>query len=85
MVLAQELFTVLDRRLPPKLRNLSDRPEGSQPNPLKPNEDRVGTISSGSGEVDIVVERVERAASAPLWLFSRKTLDAVPELFDKAA
>ncbi len=83
VVLAQELFTVLDRRLPPKLRNLSDRPEGSQPNPLKPNEDRVGTISSGSGEVDIVVERVERAASAPLWLFSRKTLDAVPELFEE--
>jgi MscS family membrane protein len=28
--LAQQLFTVLDRRLPPRLQELSDSPEGSQ-------------------------------------------------------
>src|ERR1700704_1124345 len=43
--LARQLFTVLDRRLPPKLPDLSERPEGSQSNPLRPNEDRAGTIS----------------------------------------
>src|SRR6266404_1881444 len=61
--LARQLFTVLDRRLPPKLPDLSERPEGSQSNPLKPNEDRVG---SGSW-----------------WLFSRETLDSVPELYEE--
>src|SRR5258708_3178764 len=45
--LARQLFTVLDRRLPPKLPDLSERPEGSQSDPLRPNADRVGTISGG--------------------------------------
>jgi len=81
--LARQLFTVLDRRLPPKLPGLSERPEGSQSNPLKPNEDRVGTISGGSGDVDIVLERVDREASGSWWLFSRETLDSVPELYEE--
>src|SRR4029077_17567109 len=57
-VLAHQLFTVLDRRLPPRLNQLSDKPEGSLSDPLKPNQDLVGTISSGDHNVDIYVERV---------------------------
>src|SRR4029453_11985950 len=34
--LALKLFPVLDSRLPPRLNELSDRPEGSLANPLKP-------------------------------------------------
>src|SRR5262245_54929962 len=37
--LAQKLFAVLDTRLPPRVNELSDRPEGSLPNPLKPYQD----------------------------------------------
>ncbi|HEY2462638.1 MAG TPA: mechanosensitive ion channel family protein [Steroidobacteraceae bacterium] len=78
--LARQLFTVLDRRLPPKLPGLSELPEGSRSNPLRPDEDRVGTIDGAGGDVDILLERVDRGAG-PLWLFSRKTLEAVPELY----
>jgi MscS family membrane protein len=59
---------------------LSDRPEGSLPFPARPDEDLVGTIHG----VDIVVERLDRMGSGSLWLFSRKTLDAVPGLYEQA-
>jgi MscS family membrane protein len=81
--LAQQLFTVLDRRLPPKLPDLSEKPEGSRSNALRPDEDRVGTISGSSGDVDIVVERVDRGAAGLVWLFSKKTLDSVPALYEE--
>ena len=63
LTLAQQLFTVLDRRLPPRLAHLSEKPEGSLADPLKSNEERVGTISSDNGNVDIVLERVDRGKS----------------------
>jgi hypothetical protein len=31
--------------------------------------------------LEIVVERVNRGASGPVWLFSRKTLDAIPDVY----
>jgi MscS family membrane protein len=79
--LAQQLFTVLDRRLPPKLPLLSDKPEGSLSGRLRHNENLVGTIRRDSGDVDIVLERVEREPSGPLWLFSSKTPEAIPDLY----
>jgi MscS family membrane protein len=82
-VLAHQLFVVLDRRLPPTLNQLSDKPEGSLSNPLKPDQDPVGTINSENGNVDIFVERVDRGKSGSLWLFSSKTLDSIPDLYDE--
>ena len=81
--LAHQLFVVLDRRLPARLNELSDQPEGSSSDPLKPNEEVVGTISNDNGDVDVVVERVGRGKSESLWMFSRKTLDAIPGLYQE--
>jgi len=81
--LAHQLFVVLDRRLPAKLNELSDRPEGSVPFLTRPDEDLVGRISSESGDVDILLERVQREKNGPIWLFSSKTLKAVPDLFEE--
>jgi len=82
-LLTHQLFTVLDRRLPPRLHQLSDKPEGSLSDPLKPNADLVGTISSGSGNVDIFLERVDRGKSGLVWLFSSKTLESIPDLYEE--
>jgi MscS family membrane protein len=81
--LAHQLFIVLDRRLPPRLNQLSDEPEGSLSDPLKPDQELVGTIKSDNHTVDIFVERVDRGRSGSLWLFSRKTLDSIPDLYDE--
>lgn len=80
--LARQLDVVLNTRLPARLNELSDRPEGSRLL-LAPDQDLVGTISGGGGKVDIVLERVDREKTGPIWLFSRKTLDAVPDLFEE--
>jgi MscS family membrane protein len=82
---AEQLFVVLDRGLPPKLTQLSDKPEGSQKDAADLNSDSVGTISSGDGVVEIVVERVERAKTGPIWLFSKNTLEEVPRLYEEAS
>src|SRR5262245_53099540 len=83
--LAHELYLVLDRRLPARLDQLSDRPEGSLTNPLKPDQDIIGTVESNGGPVEITVERVTRRGSDPVWLFSRKTLESIPEIYDEVA
>jgi MscS family membrane protein len=81
--LAHQLFVVLDRRLPARLNQISDKAEGSISDPLKPDQDLIGTISSNNGNVDIVVERVDRGKSGPVWLFSRKTLESIPDVYEE--
>ena len=82
-VLAHQLFIVLNRRLPPILNQISDQPEGSNLDPLHPDQELVGTISSDNGDVDIFVERVDRGGLGSVWLFSRQTLESIPDLYDE--
>ncbi len=82
--LSRQLGIVLDARLPARLRQLSEKPEGSRSNPLKPDQEVVGTIRSNEGDVQVVLERVSREGE-PIWLFSRTTLDAVPALYDEVS
>ena len=81
--LARKLYVVLDSRLPARLNELSDRPEGAPDNPLKPDQDIVGTINTANGPFDLVVERIVRGQSTPVWLFSRQTLSSIPEAYDE--
>ena len=80
--LARQLYVVLDSRLPARLPELSDRPEGLLANPFKPNQDVIGTIQTANGPLDIILERVERNGQ-PVWLFSRATLDLVSGVYDE--
>src|SRR5262245_60490966 len=81
--LAHQLYGVLDTRLPARLNQVSDRPEGSLANLLKPDQDIVGAIDTNEGPLDIVVERVNRGAAGSVWLFSRHTLDAIPRVYQE--
>jgi MscS family membrane protein len=81
--LARQLAVVLDRRLPARLNELSDKPEGSIPDPLKPDEDLVGTITTTTGDLDITLDRVDRGKVGRVWLFSKKTLDSIPDAFQE--
>jgi MscS family membrane protein len=80
---AEQLFVVLDARLPARLAQMSDAPEGSRSNPLLPDEDLVATIAGADRQLDILLERVERARVGQIWLFSSKTLDGIPALYDE--
>ena len=82
MHLARQLFVVLDTRLPARINDVSDRPEGALSNPLKPNVDLIGTVASANGPLDVLVERVNRNGSK-IWLFSASTLEAIPDVYDE--
>ncbi len=81
--LARQLALVLDQRLPARLNLISDVPEGSIPDPLRPDEDIVGTIPTANGDLDILVERIDRGKAGKVWLFSRKTLNSIPEVYEE--
>lgn len=81
--LAQQLFVVLDRRLPAKLNELSDQPEGSRSYGERVDTDLVGTIDSFEGPVEVLVSRVTRRGEGQVWLFTKETLDMVPALYEE--
>jgi MscS family membrane protein len=83
--LVRQLFVVLNRRLPAKLNEISDRPEGSLSDPKEPGKELIGTIPSDTGNVDIQVERIDRDKAGSIWLFSSKTLAEIPELYVEIA
>jgi len=81
--LAMKLSVVLDRRLPAKLNELSDKPEGSLRDAMHPDREVIGTVRSEGGNVDVVLERVDRGKNGQLWLFSRRTLEEIPDVYDE--
>jgi MscS family membrane protein len=81
--LAHKLYVVLDTRLPVRLSEVSHQPEGSRAYPLHPDRDRIGTITTGHGSLEITVERVQRGSLGALWLISRETLQAIPDVYDE--
>ena len=81
--LARQLYAVLDSRLPARIDEISDRPEGGLANPLRPDQDLVATITTDSGPIDVVLERVRPQEGPPVWLVSRRTLDAIPDAYSE--
>jgi len=81
--LANQLAAVIDRRLPARLNEISDSPDGSRQDPLKPDEELVGVIQTAHGDLEIRVERVDRGKAGKVWLFSRQTLASIPAAFQE--
>jgi MscS family membrane protein len=76
--LARQLAAALNRYLPARLNEISDKPEGSVQDPRRPNEELIGSIKATNAELDIVIERVNRGKEGQIWLFSSHTLDELP-------
>ncbi|MBA4417766.1 MAG: hypothetical protein C0392_07630 [Syntrophus sp. (in: bacteria)] len=83
--LVKELLTVLDRGFAGKPALLSNKPEGNQDDCLPSSRERVGTIDTPSGSLDILLELVQRGNDPPVWLFSSETLSKVQEVPHKVA
>ena len=82
-VLARQLYVVLDTRLPARIDEISDRPEGRLTNPLRPDEEVIATIPTTNGPLNIMLELVRRQNGPPIWLFSPSTLEAIPGAFSQ--
>ena len=79
--LARKLGVIFDRKLSARLSALSDKPEGNLEDGLRPNRDLLGIIPSDSGNVDVLLDRVQRGKDRPIWLFSSESLQEVPRLY----
>ena len=84
---AQELIhalrAVLERGSSGKQAVMSVKPEGHLDDGLPPNKERIGTVETSSGNFDILLERIQRGGSPPVWLFSAETLGKVPEIYEE--
>jgi MscS family membrane protein len=79
--LVDGLRIILERGSSGKVAMLSNKPEGSLDDNLPPSKERVGTVKTSSGSLDILLERVESGNNPPIWLFSAETLKKVPEVY----
>jgi MscS family membrane protein len=71
------LQVILERGSSGKPAMLSSKPEGNLDDNLPPNRERIGTIQTSSGSLDILLERVQRGSGPPIWLFCAETLAKV--------
>jgi len=79
--LARKLGVVLDRKLLTNPDRLSHKPEGDLEDGIRADRDRIGVITSESGDVDVLLEHVQRGKDNPIWLFSSETLAEIPRLY----
>jgi MscS family membrane protein len=79
--LARELKAVLDRELSAMVALLSTKPDGDPDASPRPNRQLIGRVTTDTGSLDILLDRVQRGKSPPVWLFSWDTLRSIPEVY----
>jgi MscS family membrane protein len=81
--LARKLSVVLDRKLLTTLGSLSNKPDGDLGDGPRTSRYHAGIIESPSGDVEILLDRVQRGNDTPIWLFSSESLQEIPRLYDE--
>lgn len=79
--LARELKSALDRSLWVDLEALSDEPDGARDDDLPRGLERVGTIPTAEGDVDVLLERAGGRGEEPRWRIARATVSKIPTLY----
>src|SRR6516165_434805 len=72
--LARQLKLIMDRGLAVNLDTLSREPEGKLEEGLRNTRELVGVAQIGSESLEILLDRIQRGANPPIWLFSAQTL-----------
>ncbi len=79
--LALELKVILDLGSSNNLETLSRQPEGNLADGLRVSREKVGVVNTPAGQIEILLDHVSRPNEEPIWLFSRETLDRVPNFY----
>jgi MscS family membrane protein len=79
--LARQLRIILSRTLWVDIEALSLEHEGRPNDGLAPNRDRLGSIDTQAGKVDILLQRVPREDGVTIWKFAGVTVAQVPDLY----
>ena len=78
--LVRKLVIVANRAMTIDFEELSDDPLGHQDDGLPSYRDRVTTLKTKNGPVDILMQRVPRGDGAFIWKISNATVSLIPEL-----
>ena len=78
--LARDLTELMDRYFIHPLTTVSNSPEGAFNDGLPLDRDRVGPLTIGDKNIDIVLVRIIDPKAGPIWLISSETLAQVPAL-----
>lgn len=79
--LARQLRTVLSRTMWVDVEALSPEHEGKKNDDQPANRDRLGTIDTQAGKVDVLLQLVPREDGVTIWKFAGATVAQVPELY----
>lgn len=82
---ATKLKIVIDRAFNGDLRRISNQPEGTPQEGMPLDRQRVGSLTAGDVEADLILIRVSDTNGGRIWLISSDTLARVPELYEQAA
>jgi len=77
---ALQLKLVMDKRLKLDLNSLSRSPGGNTDDGLPLNRESLGVIEVEDNTLEILLDRVQRSKSPPVWLFSAETVEKLREL-----
>ena len=80
---AMKLYTDMNVAFAGNLKYLSTTPEGTPQEGVPLGQQKLGTMSSGDVDVDLVLVRVSDPNAGKIWLISSDTLAKVPELYDQ--
>ncbi len=80
-VVARHLKVVLDQTLWIDLDSLSDKPEGVSDDGLPPGLDRIGTVSTSRGNIDVLLQRIRGDEGREEWVFASSTVRLIPALY----
>jgi MscS family membrane protein len=76
--LAAQLATLLDLGLSTSIDDLSRSPKGTTEGKLRLSRERVGVVKTSQGDLEVLLDLVNRPNEPPIWLFSQETLNKVP-------
>ena len=80
--LVNQLLTILNQKVAASLDFISRDLQGRLDDGLPPDQEKVGGIPGVTEEFPILLVRVEDEQGHKIWLFSRRTLDQLPEYYD---
>ena len=81
--LVKKLVVVASRAMTISLEDLSDDPLGHKDDGLPAYRDRITTMKTKNGPVDILMQRVPRGDGVFIWKISNATVALIPELNDE--
>ena len=79
--LASQLKYLLDNGLSTGIDNLSRSPAGNTEDNMRLSRELVGTVTTPTGELPVILDLVKRPDQPAIWLFSQETLSQVPATY----